>query len=251
MKLLPVLDLLQGIVVRGVAGKRDEYRPVESCLTVKADALSVANAFRESLDLSELYVADLDAILHDQPNADIFRRLAADGFPFMVDAGLRDVDRARMLIDTGATAVIAGLETTPGPNHLRQLCRDIGTDRVIFSLDLQAGRPLGDLSQWECVRVGDTTDPFEIASEAIGAGIERMIVLDLEQVGVGQGVSTADLCRRLSDRFPALRLITGGGVRTIRDVLELATTGAEAVLVASALHNGVIGDEELSALNRV
>ena len=76
-------------------------------------------------------------------------------------------------------------------------------------------------------------------------------LLDLEQVGVGQGVSTADLCRRLSDRFPALRLITGGGVRTIRDVLELATTGAEAVLVASSLHNGVIGDEELSALNRV
>ncbi len=251
MKLLPVLDLLQGIVVRGVAGKRDEYRPVASCLAENADALTIARAFREALGLCELYVADLDAILDERPNTDIHRRLAEDGFQIMVDAGLRNVDRARMLIDAGAAAVIAGLETSPGPEHLRQLCSAFGSDQVIFSLDMQAGRPLGDLSQWKCAIQDAPADPFAIASEAVDAGIRRMIVLDLEQVGVGHGISTADLCRRLNKRFPTLRLITGGGVRTVQDITELAATGAEAVLVASALHNGAIGRKDLNALKRV
>ena len=30
MQVLPVIDLLQGVVVRGVAGRRETYRPIES-----------------------------------------------------------------------------------------------------------------------------------------------------------------------------------------------------------------------------
>jgi len=80
LQILPVLDLLNGIVVRGVGGRRDEYRPVKSVLTDSAKPLDVARAFRDRLELTTLYVADLDGILHQQPNETVFRQLATDGF---------------------------------------------------------------------------------------------------------------------------------------------------------------------------
>src|SRR5262245_46812912 len=80
MRIIPVLDLLNGVVVRGVAGERSNYRPVVSRLVDQPEPLAVARAFRAQLGLGLLYVADLDAILHDRPSRDLYRRLAADGF---------------------------------------------------------------------------------------------------------------------------------------------------------------------------
>ena len=47
MTVLPVLDVLEGVVVRGVAGQRAEYRPLRSRLVESAVPLDVARALRE------------------------------------------------------------------------------------------------------------------------------------------------------------------------------------------------------------
>jgi phosphoribosylformimino-5-aminoimidazole carboxamide ribotide isomerase len=239
MEILPVLDLLNGLVVRGVGGKRNEYRPIESRLVRCPDVLSVAQAFRDKLGLTRLYVADLDAILYGRPNRGTCRSLAEKGFDLLVDAGLRTVEAARTVLADGAEHVIAGLETWPGPDELAYLCRDVEPDRVIFSLDLQQGRPLGNLAPWR------TEDPLKIAVRAAEAGVTAMIVLDLAQVGVGSGVTTGSLCRQLRERFSELRLITGGGVRQKEDLTELSALGIDGVLVASALHNGRVTREDV------
>ena len=91
MLVIPVLDLLNGVVVRGVGGRRDEYRPVQSVLTSSVLPRDVAQAFQKRLGLTTLYVADLDALLHQQPNADVCQQLASDGFELWIDAGVRSV----------------------------------------------------------------------------------------------------------------------------------------------------------------
>lgn len=242
MRVLPVMDLLDGIVVRGVAGQRDAYQPICSRLAEDADARTVARAFRDRLGLTELYVADLDAIVHDRPNTSIYRCLADDGFDIMVDVGLRDVERASETLAAGASAVIAGLEMSPGSKLLRELCAAIGPERLIFSLDMQDGVPLGRLSS------AATSDPWDIALQAIDAGVTRMIVLDLAGVGVDAGVPTQSLCRRLRQEHPRLQLITGGGVRSADDLRDLQLLGIDGALVASALHDGMIGRKELEHL---
>ena len=232
MKVIPVLDILGDKVVRGVAGRRDEYRPIVTRLTTQAAPLLLAQAFREHFSLNMLYVADLDAILYGRAHHDLYAQLAADGFELLVDAGVSDADRAAQLLEGGVAAVVIGLETCPDPEQLRRCCRELGPDRLIFSLDMKEGRPLGDVTLW------DTSDPGQIAIAALEAGVRRLIVLDLAQVGVGGGVGTTDLCRRLFDRYPESRLITGGGVRDRADLESLSRIGIEGVLVASALHDG-------------
>ena len=101
--------------------------------------------------------------------------------------------------------------------------------RVVFSLDLQHGIPLGS-PDWG-------PDPAEIAAEVIRCGVAQLIVLDLAGVGTGTGVPTIPLCRTLRARHgPDVQIITGGGVRDQADLNELEGAGVDGVLVASILH---------------
>jgi phosphoribosylformimino-5-aminoimidazole carboxamide ribotide isomerase len=265
MQLIPVIDLLGGVVVRGVAGRRDEYRPVTSALSPSADALDVARAFRETLGLDRLYVADLDAILHHRPNRDLYRQLASDGFRLVIDAGLREADDAEGVVEAGAEAVVAGLETLAGPDALREMCDRIGPRRVVFSLDLKDGKPLGNLGPWGNSRasgIGAThtadaganksqvilAPALDIAARAIACGVRRMIVLDLGQVGIGQGVGTLELCGAIRAQHRNVEIVTGGGVRDLDDLQAIAAAGVAGALVASAFHSGAIGRRELDLL---
>lgn len=238
LQIFPVLDLLNGVVVRGVGGRRDEYRPVESVLTKSAQPLDVARAFRERLGLTTLYVADLDGILRQQPNADVYRQLAADGFELWIDGGLRSVTDASRLFKVGAAKVIVGLESLSDVRLLSVLTTEFSAERIVFSLDLKAGQPMLETADWP-----DPT-PLGIARTAINLGVTQMIVLDLVSVGEQRGPSTLDLCRSIRRLAPTVQLITGGGVRNATDLEPLREARIDGVLLATALHNGSIGAGE-------
>jgi phosphoribosylformimino-5-aminoimidazole carboxamide ribotide isomerase len=238
MRIIPVLDVKGGLVVRGVGGRRDEYRPVVSRLTDSACPLDVARAFRDHFGLAELYVADLDALGGARPALSMYAALRADGFRLWVDAGIREPADAALLAAAGVEGIIAGLESITGPAVLEQLCRQFTPERILFSLDLKGGQPLGATDRW-------ALSPWEIARQAIAAGIRRLIVLDLAQVGLGHGTGTEELCRRLVATFPDVEVTAGGGVRGPDDLRGLHACGVKAVLVASALHDGRLRREDV------
>ena len=239
MRIIPVIDILNSVVVRGVAGQRAEYRPVESRITDSVKPLAVANAFRDTFGLSTLYMADLDAIQKAEPNFEIYQALQSDGFELLLDAGLKNAFDAEALLMAGATKVIAGLETWPSLATLEMMLQKLGPERVIFSLDLKAGqsiRKLGDV-------LNDA--PVDIGCAVIEAGVRELIVLDLAAVGVASGPTTLDICQELRDFAPKLNLITGGGIRSSSDLALLREAGINGALVASALHDGSIGLDDL------
>lgn len=240
MQIIPVLDLLEGAVVRGVAGKRETYRPVESLIAPSADPLEVATAFRDVFGLETLYVADLDAILSGEANYEVYRTLSEAGFRLLVDSGLRNAADAEFALNAGASQVIAGLETWPLLSSLEMLVQRLGHEHVIFSLDLKGGIPVRSFADLMSSTAADT------GAAVLEAGVRNMIVLDLAAVGVGQGVTTLPLCRELADFAPNSRLITGGGVRSLDDLRAVAAEKLHGVLIASALHNGSISAESLA-----
>lgn len=242
MQIIPVLDILDGVVVRGVAGQRDAYRPVESVIAASADPLAVASAFRETFGLESIYIADLDAILRGEPNLDLYRTLSDDGFRLMIDSGLRNGVDADVALTAGADQVIAGLETWPLLSSLEMLVRRIGPERLIFSLDLKNGTPLRTFSDLV------SSEPADIGAAVLEAGVQDMIVLDLAAVGIAQGTPTLPLCQELFDFAPRSRLITGGGVRTLEDLKSLNGPAIQGVLLASALHSGSITGADLEQM---
>uniref|UniRef100_A0A7C4LRH4 HisA/hisF family protein n=1 Tax=Schlesneria paludicola TaxID=360056 RepID=A0A7C4LRH4_9PLAN len=231
MQLVPVLDIRRGIVVRGVGGRREEYRPLVSCLTDRVDPVSVAEALREKLGCRTLYLADLDAILDRQPHGDLYSELAQRGFELWVDAGIRGPHDLPALEATGVETIIVGLETCAGPGTLKEFLRQLSAARLMFSLDLHQGRPLtnGEWPPWS---------PCEIAASALAAGFRRLLVLDLADVGCNTGGRTDGLLRELRAAAPEAFLAAGGGVRDQDDLARLAALHVDAVLAASALHDG-------------
>ena len=231
MKIFPVLDIRGGQVVRAVAGRRDEYRPLESNLTDETTAAGVADALRRRLGLREFYVADLDAILEDRPGWSDIQSLVDLGLSLMCDLGVRHVERAREAVSLGVARVVVGLESSPSPRALNEIVAAIGPERTVFSLDLMNGRPMSAGSAWP-------ETPIEIACSARDAGATSMVVLDLAAVGETRGLLTRDLCLTIRND-PMLRdveILTGGGIRHETDIDALGRIPVEGVLISSALH---------------
>ncbi len=239
MRVIPVLDLKAGHVVRGIGGRRAEYRPLVGRLVASSQPLDVARAVRAAFGLDTFYLADLDAIAGALPDFATYAALQADGFHLWIDAGLREAGDAAPLVKAGVEVLVAGLETLRGPDVLAELVSQIGPDRVLFSLDLEHGKPLGDLTNWRG-RDADT-----LAAEAAAVGVRRLLILDLAHVGGAAGTGTNDLVERIRAAHPQLRVAVGGGVRGVDDLHALARQGVDAVLVASALHDGQLTREDL------
>lgn len=246
MRVIPVLDLKSGLAVAAVAGERDRYGLLrgtpEGC-----NPLAWARRFREALagaeqpDPTALYVADLDAIEGEPPHLELLASLEAQGVAPWVDAGVRSAEDVPRLLGNGVDTIVVGLETVTGPEALGSIVQDAGPGRVCFSLDLKDRRPLGDpRASW------GTDDPLEIARQAIGLGVRKLLVLDLARVGTGLGLGTEPLIASILPEAPAdLELIVGGGISGPDDLARLASTGVHSVLVGSALRDGRIGSSDL------
>ncbi len=241
MRVTPVLDLMAGRAVAARGGERATYAPVRSVLASgEGDALALARAFRDVLGCVDWYVADLDAIRGGAPQWPLVRALAELGGRPLLDAATTTVERGEDALIAGADRVVVGLETLDDFAQLEAIVGRLGSARVVFSLDLRGGAPL--------VRPGAPHggggSPLELARRAVDAGVRALLVLDLARVGTGAGVDL-ELVRRLRLALPGVELLAGGGVAGPADLARLAATGCDAVLVATALHDGRLAASDL------
>src|SRR5262249_45743188 len=135
-RIIPVMDIRGGVVVRAIAGRREDYKPLVSHLTDSTDPLLVGEALRSVVTTDELYVADLDSIMGAKPSLSLFRRMAKEGFKLWVDVGLRHHSEALPVAEAGVNVVIAGLESLKSVDDLQAMIARLGERRVAFSLDL-------------------------------------------------------------------------------------------------------------------
>jgi phosphoribosylformimino-5-aminoimidazole carboxamide ribotide isomerase len=141
--------------------------------------------------------------------------------------------------------IVAGLESLAAHEHLSELISCLGPKTLAFSLDLKQGRPITQIDKWR------DEQPIDIVRSVLASGIQRLIVLDLADVGVGEGPRTLELCREIRHEFPAIELVAGGGVRGLDDLKALAAAGCDAALVASALHDGRLTRDDLAKIQDI
>lgn len=244
MRLIPVMDLLAGVVVHAVKGERERYQPIRSVLVDTAEPLAVANAFLEKLGSPEIYVADLDALQGHGHHRPLIARLANQKKGrLLVDAGATDPEGALRVLASGADKVIIGAETLASWEALLAIRAAVPAERLVFSLDMRAGRVLS-----RCSRLA-ALSPLEALAALHQAGWQEVILLDLARVGTGAGMDRL-LISEARRRFPGLALLVGGGIRDANDLAELRAVGVAGALVATALHQGTITLQHIVALSR-
>ena len=237
LKVIPVIDILNGVVVHAVRGKRKEYQPLQSILCKSVDPLAVAKTFR-TLGFSELYVADLDAIVGGSTNFQHLNIISKQtGLNLMVDAGVTEIGKAKKLLDSGVSKLIIGTETLQKKGFVGEAVALFGADRVVVSLDLKGDKVLVKLGFDGC------SNSMCLLQDFKQMGVSQVIVLDLARVGSGEGVNVDFLKKVITE--VGVDVYVGGGMRDINDLVELKNLGACGALVATALHTGKISIESL------
>jgi phosphoribosylformimino-5-aminoimidazole carboxamide ribotide isomerase len=223
-RLIPVIDVLNGVVVRAVAGNRHLYQPIQSQLTTSTDPVEVAEALVKASGSRELYIADLDAILQQGRNWQPIETLLRQGVKVWLDAGIRDTSDLHAVPEHPNLLPILGTETMRDPRIVEQFARPL-----CVSFDMRGGTLV---KNW-----ASDSDILEWFSFFHQRHIRHFILLDLQAVGQSNGPTLGETCLEVKSRWPDIELITGGGVRDQADVDRLHQCGADAVLVSTALHN--------------
>lgn len=222
MLLVPVIDLMHGQVVRARRGERHAYQPIVSRLCEGSDPLAIARALTGRCGARQLYVADLDALLGGAVQTALLRALLADqpGLELWLDAGFGGVPDAVAL---RAALGAAGARVVPvfGSESLKRV--EGLPAEAILSLDRRGHERLDPAGCWDAPQHWP----------------RRVIVMTLERVGADSGPDL-DTLAAVRQRSPDTWLIGAGGIRDAADLRRAAAAGAQAWLVASALHEGRI-----------
>jgi len=237
LKIIPVLDVLNGVAVHAVRGQREQYQPLKSVLCPSSKPMEVAFAFK-SFGFDCLYLADLDAILGGSANYALYSRIKAKtNIDLMVDAGISEREKAEKVLEAGVSKMVIGTETLKDLAFVNESIKSFGKSRVIVSLDLKEGK-LVSIS--ESIR---SMKPLNLAIDLERTGISTVIVLDLATVGTECGVNKS-MIRDVLDKTE-LEVWVGGGMRGIKDLEELRNMGVSGALIATALHAGKLTAKEL------
>ena len=237
MRIIGVIDLKDGQAVHARGGRRDEYAAVSKAAgtVISGDAVKLAGLYLNTFGLTDIYVADLDAIGSAAPNDDVVRSICRLGGNVLVDGGVATPDAARRVAATGARGVIVGLETLESFDNLRDICN---LHPVTFSLDLRDGVPM-------CRAALGQFSAEDLAREAVAAGAKAIIVLDVARVGGHHGPDL-QMVNRIRLAVRESQVLAGGGVRGPGDLKQLADIGCDGALVASALHDGRVTKPDIA-----
>lgn len=219
------------------------YRPIRSVLLQGADPLALLRAYRETLGSKVAYIADLDAIMGTGENLTIIGKMAAalPQLELLVDAGMHNVAQGKRLLDAGVKKVVIASESLASLAAESGRFADLGTENVLFSLDLKNRTVI-----WR-EPFTESSDPCVVTMYLRSLGFREAILLEMDRIGTGGGADI-ELLGRVTTAVPGMRFIVGGGIASAAEFVRLKRAGAFGVLLATALHDGTITRRDLNCV---
>jgi phosphoribosylformimino-5-aminoimidazole carboxamide ribotide isomerase len=228
MQVIPVIDLQNGVVVHARKGDRANYAPLTSVICENTGYLDVIETYYRHFGFNTIYIADLNALTRQGNNHNLLLA-ALTAFPrvcFWIDAGYPHANAS--LKNFGNYLPVLGSESFQ-PGNLTEIKRF----NKSFALSLDFG-------------VNGRLGAAELFNDTL-LWPEKIIIMELAQVG-GNGGPNLTRLSDYRDRHPNRHFIAAGGIRNSSDLAALKNIGMQQALVASALHNGSLTPEDISAL---
>jgi len=222
VQIIPVIDVMGGIVVHATGGIRAHYQPLQSILTTSCDPIDVISALLALHDFKKIYIADLDAINDHNYDLDFYANLhkCFPALEFWLDMGIQTGDDWQRMASLKGMRCVFGSESIEDIDLLKEARIK---EQATLSLDYQNNRFLGKL---ELVEQPENWP-------------KKVIVMNLDHVGARNGPDFS-LLAKVQKLAINSDVIAAGGVRDEADLDQLAKQGITAILMASALHKGNI-----------
>jgi imidazoleglycerol phosphate synthase cyclase subunit len=235
-RVIPCLDVAHGRVVKGIKfqGLRDSGDPVE-----------LAAAYADQ-GADEVVVLDVAATPEDRGHhLEVVRGIRRVlPLPLTVGGGVRTAADAEALLEAGADKVAVNTAAVQRPQLLAELARRFGCQCTVLALD--AARINGG---WEVVilsgreRTGDDAVSWAERATALGAGEILLTSWDRDGTGAGYDLELIAAVRAVV----TVPIIASGGASGPEHMADAVAAGADAVLAASILHDGITTVPSLKA----
>jgi cyclase len=229
-RLIVCLDVKGSRVVKGVqfVGLRDVGDPV-----------SLSEHYeREGAD--EITFLDISASAEERATLlDVARRTAERLFvPLTIGGGVRTADDVARALRAGADKVSLNSAAVARPELLTEAADRFGAQCVVASIDAKIGAD----GQWKVwVKGGREETPLEAvawAQECVARGAGEILLTSIDRDGARTGYDLT-LTRAVADAVHVPVIASGGAGDASHLVDAVVHGGADAVLVAGILHDGV------------
>jgi len=219
--LIPSIDLQAGRIVQLVQGE-----------TLAVETTSVDEWIGRFRSHAKVQLIDLDAAKEEGGNDALVRTICAQ-LPCRVGGGIRSVERARELLDAGATHVILG-SVLFGPGAVdvaiaEAFSASLGVDRLIAAVDSRGGRVV--IHGW---RTRLDVTPVDAVRQLEPFVSEFLVtVVDREGLMGGTDFAAIEAVRAATSR----RVTAAGGITTREEIDRLHEMRVDAV-VGMAIYTG-------------
>lgn len=220
MKIIPVIDLMHGVVVHAQLGMREHYQAIQSQLCNSSAPLDVVSALLELYAFPCLYIADLDAITGQGHHLHTILQIQAQ-YPQLeiwLDAGIKNTESLAIWNNARIQHVI-GTENIATTNDLAEISHALH-GHFVLSLDFNQSGFLGHAT-------------LETATEHWP---ENIIIMTLSRVGSQLGADVEKL-QAIKNIAKGRNIFAAGGIRNHDDINTLQSLNIKGALVATALHN--------------
>ncbi len=230
MEVIPAIDILQGHCVRLYQGDYAQSEIVAQAPLTQAQVWVDQGA-------SRLHLVDLDGAKTGEPsNLEVIRRIAETvSVPVQVGGGIRSLERARQLLESGVDRVILGTVAVEDPTLVERLCQQFPS-RIIVGIDAKQGQVA--IKGW----IESTAMPAtELVERVCQQGAAAIIYTDIQRDGTLQGPNL-DQLRQIAS-IASVPVIASGGISSIQDLLSLlglTSYGVTGAIVGKALYSGAI-----------
>jgi len=225
MLVIPAVDIMGGKCVRLVQGDPARSKvyfdnPLEAARRLEA----------QGADL--IHLIDLDAALGSGQNLEAVEKILRElHVKVQIGGGIRTLEKAETLLKLGASRVIFGTVAVQNPALIQEAVCRYGSPRVAAAIDERKGKVA--FHGWKdqlAMNYLDLARSFE--EMKVGTIIFTSTSVD----GTLKGPQIEKI-RKLVEtvRVP---VIASGGVTTLNDLVKLAGTGVEGVVVGTALYEG-------------
>lgn len=219
--LIPSIDLQGGRIVQLIQGEK---------LALASDAID--EWIERCSGWPKVQLIDLDAAKGEGANGELVARIC-DRLPCRVGGGIRSVERAREILDLGATHVILSSALFRGDavdaEFARRTAEALGRDRIIAAVDSKAGHVV--IHGWRTALPLTAFDAIRALEPFVGA----FLYTHVDREGLLQGADI-EAFRRIRDAT-SRGVIAAGGITTLEEIEQLDHLGIDAV-VGMALYTG-------------
>lgn len=225
MLIIPAVDIMGGKCVRLVQGDPTK-------LKVYFDNPLEAAKLLENQGAELIHLIDLDAALGSGQNREAIEKILEDlRVKVQIGGGIRTLEKAETLLKLGASRVIFGTAAIQGPTLIEEAVRRYGSTRVAVAIDEKKGKVT--FHGW---RDRSKINYLDLARSFEAMEVGAIIFTSTSVDGTLKGPQVEKIVKLVE--AVKVPVIASGGIASLNDLVELAGTGVEGVVVGTALYEG-------------